>query len=79
MPEDVCFNQDLAKKLPHRPLFGRKRLAAGQPLHPEDKERVFQLARHPDSFYSLVVKLQVINAIPLCTASPLPIGPVIHG
>ena len=59
MPEDVCFNQDLARKLPHRPLFGRKKLATGQPLRPEDRERLFQLARQPASFYPLIISLQV--------------------
>jgi ankyrin repeat protein len=54
----VCFNHELARKLPHRNLFGRKKQAAGQPLRSEDRERIFQLARQPDSFYSLIINLQ---------------------
>lgn len=59
IPEDVCFNPEVAKRLPHRPLFKKKKIVAGQPLRPEDKERVFQLASNPDNFYPLVVCLQV--------------------
>ena len=65
MPEDVCFNLEVAKKLPHKPLFKKKKIVAGQPLHPEEKQRVFQLASNPDNFYPVVVSLQV-------SPSPLP-------
>ena len=54
----MCFNPEVAKKLPHKPLF-KKKIVAGQPLHPEEKQRVFQLASNPDNFYPVVVSLQV--------------------
>lgn len=65
MPEDVCFNLEVAKKLPHKPLFKKKKIVAGQPLHPEEKQRVFQLASNPDNFYPVVVSLQVSPSLPL--------------
>ena len=67
MPEDVCFNPEVARKLPHKPLFKKKKIVAGQPLHPEEKQRVFQLASNPDNFYPVVVSLQV---------SPSPLSPL---
>jgi ankyrin repeat protein len=60
IPEEVCFNSELVKKLPHRPLFGRKKNNSSLPRPPNDSHRraTFQLAKEPENFYSLIVALR---------------------
>lgn len=60
-PDEVCIKAELRRILPSsRALFSaRKRVLQGQPLKPEDRKLIFELAEKPDAFYRLIVMLNV--------------------